>query len=190
MQRVSTSRVLALAVALGSVACGSYDESSGLIAVGGTQRVATVRLNEVMPRNSDTVADENGEFDDWVELYNSGDTDVSLAGYFISDKEDSLYKWQLPSEVVIAAGSVLVLWADKDAESGARHLGFGLSGDGEGVWLTSPDGDRVDSVSFGPAPPGSSYSRYPDGADIGEGGSWQWCASPTPDELNGDSCDG
>jgi hypothetical protein len=32
----------------------------------------TIRINEVMASNDTRVADPQGEYDDWIELYNSG----------------------------------------------------------------------------------------------------------------------
>jgi hypothetical protein len=177
-------------IALSSVACGgSYDESSGLIDIGGTGPITDVRINELMPRNSLTLADDYGDYDDWLELYNPGDSDVALAGYFVSDTVQSPDKWLLPAEAVVPAEGFLILWADGQPEQGALHLGFRLSGNGEGAWLSSPDGSPVDSVTFElVGTSDTSYSRYPDGADLDEGGSWEWCSAPTPRELNGDSC--
>jgi hypothetical protein len=188
MKQLAVSRAIAGMVALTSVACGSYDESSGLIDLGGVGPVADVWINELMPQNSSTLADDAGDFDDWIEIYNADSYDVSLAGYFISDNASEPYRSTLSADAVVPAGGFLILWADGDADGGL-HLGFRLSADGEGVWLTSPDGSLVDFVTFGPAgATDSSYSRYPDGGDASAGGEWRWCSSPTPGELNGENC--
>ena len=179
-------RALAGTLVLIGVACGSRDQSSGLIGVGG--RNTPVRINELMPRNSFAWQDDHGESDDWIELYNPDGTDVSLSGYFLSDNADSPYKARLTDAAIVPAKGFLVLTADNEPEQGDLHLGFGLNADGEGVWLTTPDGRSVDSVTFGSGASDSSYSRYPDGVDIDKGGSWAWCSIPTPDALNGESC--
>ena len=55
-----------------------------------------VVLNEIAPTNMDLLMDEDGEFPDWIELYNSGATSINLSGYAISDKIEVWNKWQLP----------------------------------------------------------------------------------------------
>jgi len=44
------------------------------------------------------IMDEDGEYPDWIELYNAGPTAVNLGAYSISDKPDFWNKWQLPDE--------------------------------------------------------------------------------------------
>ncbi len=190
-QPANCMKVAAAAVAtLTTVACGSYDESSGLIDLGGRTGLTTVRVNELMAANSSTAADDFGESDDWIELYNPSRKEASLGGYFISDGAESPYEWELPQRVVVPAKGFLVLWADGDPEQGDLHLGFRLSSSGEGVWITGPDGTSIDAVTFGVAPSANaSYSRYPDGADIRDDGTWEWCSNPTPGESNGEACD-
>ena len=39
-----------------------------------------VRLNEILPSNGDGCADDIGERNDWIELYNTSDAAVDLAG--------------------------------------------------------------------------------------------------------------
>ena len=40
-------------------------------------------INELQPVNSSTVTDQNGEYDDWVELYNKSDQVKDISGYFL-----------------------------------------------------------------------------------------------------------
>jgi len=182
MQSYKALGALTWTIALTAVACGSYDESSGLIEMGGTGALPDIRINELMARNP------SGS--DWIELYNSADREVSLAGYYVSDTADALYRARLPVEAVVPAEGFLVLYADDDTTQGGLHLGFKLSGDGEGVWLTSADGRIVDSVTFGSdGPAGSSYARYPDGGDVDVDGTWEWCSTPTQGRSNGEGCE-
>jgi len=74
-----------------------------------------VVINEFMASNSSTVVDEAGEYDDWIELYNTTDFDISTAGLYLSDKLDNLKKWAMPN-VVIAPDDYLIVWADSDEE--------------------------------------------------------------------------
>ena len=70
----------------------------------------TIAINEVMASNHSTIADEDGDFEDWIELYNYGDTPVNLYGYGLSDDYDNLMKWVFP-DVTIEPGEYLLVWA-------------------------------------------------------------------------------
>lgn len=68
-----------------------------------------VRINEVMSSNASTLADEEGDFSDWIELYNSGNQGVSLEGWGLSDSPGKPFKWVFP-EVFLPAGEYLLVW--------------------------------------------------------------------------------
>jgi hypothetical protein len=147
----------------------------------------SVRINELQPSNQTTITDENDEADDWIEFYNTGDTDVDLAGYFLSDDSADLEKFTFTTNAVVPAGGVLLVWADgvDQTTQGPLHVGFKLSASGgDRVMLTSPDGYVVDQITFD-IPPGAQYSygRFPDGT-----GEFEWCATATPKAANGNAC--
>ncbi len=74
-------------------------------------QAATVRINEVMASNGSTIADEDGDYEDWIELYNYGEEPVDLAGWGLSDSYDNPFKWTFPEETLIGAGEYLLVWA-------------------------------------------------------------------------------
>ena len=43
--------------------------------------VSGLVINEIMASNFTKVADQDGEYDDWVELYNGGSNAVNLSGF-------------------------------------------------------------------------------------------------------------
>jgi hypothetical protein len=152
-----------------------------------------IRINELASSN-DVYQDLVGDTDDWIELYNDSDTDFSLEGYYVSDDVDERFKSVLAPGVVVPARGVLLVWADgqpRQSSSRAPHLAFQLSSEGEGVWLSNPSGFVVDFVEFAALPLTSatelwtSLSRFPDGT-----GSFGWCSTSTPEELNGTACAG
>lgn len=98
----------------------------------------TVRISEVMAAQQLVLPDENGEFSDWVELYNTGSEAVELAGWSLSDDPREPQKWQFP-QVCLGPGERMVVFC-----SGS----FSLSSGGESVVLTSTAGNTVDSVTF------------------------------------------
>ncbi|MCC5839831.1 MAG: CotH kinase family protein, partial [Opitutales bacterium] len=71
----------------------------------------TVRINEVMASNGTTIADEDGDFEDWIELYNYGTDPVDLSGWGLSDSYNNPFKWTFPGGTSIGAGEYLLVWA-------------------------------------------------------------------------------
>ncbi len=165
--------------------CGD-EEPRATAATAGPPQAGQVSINELMPGNSKatTIVDESGQHDDWIELYNAGDQDVSLEGYFITDDQKDPFKRSLPAQAVVPAKGFLILWADGTPSQGPLHLPFGLSKSGEEAWLCDPDGKVLSGTVFSAPPvPDSSFARYPDGT-----GTFAWCATPTFKQSNGTAC--
>ena len=118
-------------------------------------------INELMASNTSTSQDENGDFDDWIELFNTTEHSVSLAGLYLSDDLLNLTKWQLPAQT-IAANDYLIIWADSDSQN-SLHTNFKLSSTGEILFLADANGLLLDSVSFMQQLDDVSYGRFPNG---------------------------
>ena len=73
-----------------------------------------VVINEVLAFNRFTSADEDGDRSDWLELYNAGDTDVNLGGYWLSDNPANPTMWPLPAKILKPANYALVWCSGKD----------------------------------------------------------------------------
>ena len=71
----------------------------------------TVRLNEVMSLNASTLADDDGDYESWVELYNYGFDDVDLSGWGLSDDLDNPFRWTFPADLIMHPGDYLLVWA-------------------------------------------------------------------------------
>lgn len=142
---------------------------------------AQVALNEIQASNGITIADEDGDFEDWIELYNYGNETVNLSGYGLSDEYDDPFRWVFPT-VAIGPGEFLLVWAsgkDRTTPASALHTNFSISADGEEIILTDPDGERVDELPPEPIPRDLSYGRVPDGI-----GDWFFFSEPTPEGEN------
>ena len=142
-----------------------------------------VRLNELMAVNDDTVADQEGEYDDWLELVNASADAVNLSGYHMGGFRegqvvDPETGWRLPP-IVLEAGGRVIVWADGDTTQGALHADFRLSGAGESVVLWDSHGAVIDSFAFGALAADRSYARVPDLV-----GPWQVAAQASPGEMN------
>ncbi len=136
-----------------------------------TSTLAQLSINEIMASNSKTIADEQGDFDDWVEIVNLGEVSVNFGGIYVSDDPDNLTKWQIPTNqsasTTIAPGQFLLLWFDDDATDGALHVVPKLSASGELVILTESDGiTEIDRVQFGAQETDISWAATTDGGDI------------------------
>ncbi|MCC5849936.1 MAG: CotH kinase family protein [Verrucomicrobia bacterium] len=71
----------------------------------------TVRINEVVASNQSTLADEDGDFEDWIELYNYGVDPVDLGGWGLSDNPSSPFKWTFPEGTTLGPGDYMLVWA-------------------------------------------------------------------------------
>ncbi|MCC5808288.1 MAG: chitobiase/beta-hexosaminidase C-terminal domain-containing protein [Opitutales bacterium] len=113
-----------------------------LFAGAGTQSVsASVVINEFVASNGSVVADEDGDFEDWIELYNTGYAPVDLEGWGLSDDPEDPFRWTFPAGTV-GPGEHLVVWAsgkDRRGENGAN----GGDGSGDGSGIDIPEGEAV-----------------------------------------------
>ena len=135
-------------------------------------------INELLAKNETTNSDESGEFDDWVELYNYSDNLVDLAGYYLTDKNYNLMKWQFP-EVgsIIEPQGYMLVWCDEDQEQGTLHSNFKLSTNGEFLALVMPDGQTIlDSITFPNQNSDISFGRVSQGQ-------WDYL-NPSPNGTN------
>ncbi|HEX5222189.1 MAG TPA: lamin tail domain-containing protein [Verrucomicrobiae bacterium] len=92
--------------------------------------LSSVRISEFMAGNDSTIRDNDGQFSDWIELYNGGSQSVSLGGWYLTDDAANLTKWRFPNGITMPAGSYLLVWAsDKNRTNPATplHTNFKLS---------------------------------------------------------------
>ncbi len=154
----------------GLITLSSPGAGGALVSVAGIANPATVppiTINELMPLNSSYIADPNGEFNDWFELYNPTNAAVDLGGWFVSDDPADLVKFQLTPgspQVQISAEGFLLMWADDQVNQGDLHTNFTLNDAGGTLLLVAPDGTTiVDQLTYGTLAPNTSYGRELDG---------------------------
>lgn len=121
-----------------------------------------VVINELMASNSSTQADQDGEFNDWIELYNRTSSTIDLSGYFLTDDENDLQQWSFPAGTIIESNNYLIIWADKDTLQSGLHANFKLSANGETLIL-SDGGTEIQRVEFGVQTTDLGYARVPNG---------------------------
>jgi flagellar biosynthesis regulator FlaF len=140
-----------------------------------------VALNEIMASNNSILANEDGHYEDWIEIVNYGDVPVNLTGYGLSDDYDNPFRWVFP-EITIQPGEFLLVWAsnkDRTNPSSTLHMNFAISSSGEEILLSNPDGTRVDELPPIEIPTDMSIGRQPDGT-----GDWVYFDEPTPGTAN------
>jgi hypothetical protein len=144
---------------------------------------AQIRINEFMAANGATTSDLQGQFADWIELYNAGLAPVDVGGLFMTDDLTDPSRYQIPtgyaSQTTIPSHGYLVLWADNDTVDGPRHLGFRLNADLDAVGLFAAGGVPIDSISFDNQKRDISYGRFPDG-----GAEWRFYSPASPARAN------
>jgi len=132
-------------------------------------------INEFMASNSIAKKDPAGEYDDWIEIYNAGDTPINVAGMYLTKDLDTPTMWRFPSNnpslTTIAPRDPLdpnkghlLVWADNDTGQAGLHATFKIDADNDkelGLFYT--DGwTLIDSISFGKQTTDVSYGRSSD----------------------------
>ena len=132
-------------------------------------------ITELMEKNKAVVADEDGDFSDWIELYNATDEVIDLTGWRIADGPEDR-AWLFPKTRLLGGDRMLVFASKKDRGTSVLHTGFGLS-EGECVCLWDSEGLTVDTAETGGCRGDVSMA-------LGEDGSWAPCLYPTPGYEN------
>lgn len=139
----------------------------------------SIVINEILPRNTQYGSDEDGEFDDWIELFNLANEDIDISGFYLTDSKRQPAKWKFPSGTVIGKNGFLIVWADADStHTSGLHTNYKLSADGETVVLLSPTQEVINLVEFPATLLEQSYARKPNGT-----GSFKWSV-PTFNKSN------
>ena len=138
-------------------------------------------INEFMASNATTLCDSFGSYSDWIELYNSTDTDMDISGFGISDNLSQPMKYRFPDGTTIAAKGYLVVFCsgNEGMQNGELHAPFGLRSYGEDVVIANKAGRIIDSYSFKNQETDVSVARIPDGA-----GEFQSNSQPSPSYPN------
>ncbi|HUF62770.1 MAG TPA: CotH kinase family protein [Verrucomicrobiales bacterium] len=121
----------------------------------------------------------DGDYPDWIEIHNPGESPIALLGYGLSDDPQQPFKWTFPGVSVEPGGELLVFASGKDKAGAHLHTNFKLSRQGETVVLTRPDGAICDLVVTGDIPIDHSLGRWPVG-----GAEWAILVHPTPGMPN------
>ena len=127
-----------------------------------------VRINEVSAGNSIYINDYFSK-EDWIELYNTTDNTIDLAGMFLSDNLLKPYKYQFEQGVVstlIEPHGYRIVWCDKEEPLNQLHASFKLSNEDAFVILTAADDSWHDVMQYCTHEGDMTVGRYPDGGNL------------------------
>lgn len=116
-------------------------------------------ISEVMAANSSAVPDENGEFGDWLELYNGTGADLNMEGVMITNRTDRI-TFPFPNYVLGAGERVIVFATDSYQldPSLPFHGKFKISSAGDHIYLYDPDMYLIDELATPTLTADTSYA--------------------------------
>ncbi len=125
-----------------------------------------VRINEFLSSNLSGLRDEDGDYSDWIELYNNSPSKINLNGYHLSDDLSLLKKWTFP-DISLEPSSYILVFASGKNRSGLPgtqlHTNFKIDALGETLVLTRPDSSIIETIPAVRLQADMSYGRKPDG---------------------------
>jgi len=138
-------------------------------------------INEIMSVNTTTIQDRDGDYPDWIEIYNPGDSEVDLTGYGLSDNPSEPLKWVFPKTTIQPGEFKLIFASDKNylTENNYLHTNFKIKSDGETLLLSDSTGFVIDQVMTIKTLSDQSWGRQPDGST-----EWFYFNQPTPGTSN------
>ena len=123
------------------------------------------------PVISEILASGSGE--DWIEIQNTGDTEINLAGYHLSDDPENFARWTFPSTTLTPSAFLVVYASGQDLSDPATelHTNFKLDAAGGYLALSTTDGStssviknypsQRSDISYGLANSGFAYFKTP-----------------------------
>lgn len=142
-----------------------------------------VVINEYSAANKSQYADATGEYEDWIELYNTSGSSVNIGGWHLTDNRQDPLKWTIPAGVTLAANARRIFFCDSrdGLISGQYHTNFKYTQSNytEEVCLTNTAGVFIDSLDLIPMRRNHSRGRTTDGAST-----WAVFETPTPNATN------
>ncbi|MCX6274640.1 MAG: CotH kinase family protein [Bacteroidetes bacterium] len=145
---------------------------------------ADIVINEYSCSNMSQVADDYGDYGDWIELYNTGGASVDISGYYLSDNPADPTMWQVPAGVTITANGFKRFWASgRNVSAGVNyHTNFKLTqskNNPDFVVLANSSGNIIDYAQLTRTMMGHSFGRIANGS-----ATWGVFTTPTSSTSN------
>ena len=168
---------------------GKENDSRSICSVGGNldyfglvknDTLLPIYINEVAASNGSAFQDEDGEYVDWIELYNDSEESISLKGFGLSDQKEVPKRWEFP-DIVMEPKSYLIVCAsgkDRSEADSELHTNFKVSSTGESIYLSDANGKLISGIKIEEVDFDKSYGR------VSEMSEYAALATPTPGEEN------
>lgn len=123
-------------------------------------------INEVLADNNGGLSDEDGEYTDWIEIYNYGEGEINLKGYGITNDLEEPFYWTFPDINISPKSFIIVRASGKDRKDNLKflHTNFKINKKGENIYLTHTSGEIIDSLEVPKSDENISVGRKPDGS--------------------------
>jgi hypothetical protein len=130
-----------------------------------TPTIGQVVINELLADNNSDVRNEYHQYEDWIELYNTTNSTLSLSNLYLTNSAKTRAKFVFPNGSTIEPYSFITVWADEINLPNATqiHANFKLDKDADDVILSDGLATTFDKVSFSNQEEDESYGRCPDG---------------------------
>lgn len=136
-------------------------------------------INEIMPANISYLLDNTYNYGGWMELYNTSQESINLAGYHLTDDISQPDKYTFPKNMgSIEAGAYKLVFFDNNDQD-QRQVNFKLDCDGGALYLLDDKKKIIDLIEYGAAYALTSYARECDGDVL-----WSTTITPTPGRSN------
>jgi len=122
-------------------------------------------INEIMTNNRSSIRDDEGDFEDWIEVYNKGDIAIDLNGFGLSNDPKQPFLWTFPN-TIIEPKSFCIVWIsgkNKSNSDNPLHTSFKFSSKDKVIMLTAPNNNWSDIFVLEPIEENISYGRRSDG---------------------------
>lgn len=138
-------------------------------------------INEFCAINTNILQDEDGDFEDWIEIQNISSSSISLKGFGLSDDINEPYKWTFPDTTILPFDFMLVWASGKNKKTLGQplHTSWNINSSGEELLITDSIGNTIDLVNAVDLPINISFGRYPNGSN-----NFYYFNSPTPSFKN------
>ncbi|MEM7386181.1 MAG: lamin tail domain-containing protein, partial [Verrucomicrobiota bacterium] len=116
------------------------------VSISGSRAAESPVISEFMALNVATHDAGDGQFEDWIELYNPLDSEYDLDGHFLTDDPENLRKWAFPGKSLAAGEYLLVIASGKDKKGlfdPVYHTNFTLNPGGGFLAFVAPDGESI-----------------------------------------------
>jgi hypothetical protein len=118
-----------------------------LLIVNSSSKQFEVLINEISTNNN--LIDSYGNYSDWIELYNSGNKEVNLTGYGLSNEFFIPFKWRFPKNCTIGPGQYLIVFASEQKSNNKElHTNFKLYKKGDTLFFSDLNFSLIEKVDI------------------------------------------